>query len=76
MGEGQPRSPCPYKYHPNQGKKKGEEKRKNGKKQEGNREREKPIVLREKQPKLRNTKTGDINWETERDKWGEGRKGI
>ena len=64
-GAGSTSLPYPYKYHPNEGKKR---KRKRGKMTENGREtekeREKLIVLREKRLKLRNTKTGDIDWET------------
>jgi hypothetical protein len=39
--QGRPRSPCPYKYHPNAGEKKREKKRQQTGR-ETNREREKP----------------------------------
>jgi hypothetical protein len=50
MGQGRPRSPCLYKYHPN-AEEKGGGGRKERQKMGRETEREKPTVLREKEPK-------------------------
>jgi hypothetical protein len=71
-GRVDPAPSAPINSDPKGGRKKREEEVvENG---EGNREREKPTVLREKQPKQYKPKTGDIDRETERDRRGEGRE--
>jgi hypothetical protein len=55
MGQGRPRSPCLYKYHPNAEEKGGEKKKRTAEKRKGDRERESDRFLgRKKRPKERN----------------------
>jgi len=54
MGQGRPRSPCLYKYHPN-AEEKGGEKKRTAEKRKGDRERESDRFLgRKERPKERN----------------------